>query len=140
MAKLIFGCGYLGRRVAGLWQAAGYEVYAVTRSAQRAAELAAAGLKPTVGDLAAAAEVTIPQGVRTVLFAVGHDRIVLGVRCADVTADGFSRLGLIEHQVIERRDSGLVRLCGHVASCLTNRWPSLEGSSVENRDRPRPPR
>jgi uncharacterized protein YbjT (DUF2867 family) len=41
MAKLILGCGYLGRRVARLWLAAGEEVYAVTRSAERAELLAA---------------------------------------------------------------------------------------------------
>ena len=74
MAKLIFGCGYLGGRVAELWRAAGDEVYVVTRSAQRAATFAAAGLKPIVADLATSTELPIPQGVRTVLFAVGYDR------------------------------------------------------------------
>jgi nucleoside-diphosphate-sugar epimerase len=74
MAKLIFGCGYLGTRVAALWRAAGEEVFAVTRSSQRAVAFAASGLVPVVADLAASAELPIPQGVRTVLFAVGYDR------------------------------------------------------------------
>ena len=74
MAKLIFGCGYLGQRVAALWRAAGHEVYAVTRSQQRVPALAAAGLVPIVADLASSAELPIPQGVRSVLFAVGYDR------------------------------------------------------------------
>jgi nucleoside-diphosphate-sugar epimerase len=74
MAKLIFGCGYLGTRVAALWRAAGEEVFAVTRSSQRAASLVASGLVPIVADLATSAELPIPQGVRTVLFAVGYDR------------------------------------------------------------------
>jgi uncharacterized protein YbjT (DUF2867 family) len=42
-AKLIFGCGYLGRRVAAAWSAAGNEVHVVTRSAARAAEFQANG-------------------------------------------------------------------------------------------------
>jgi nucleoside-diphosphate-sugar epimerase len=74
MAKLIFGCGYLGSRVAGLWRAAGDEVYVVTRSAAKAAKLAAEGYRPIVADLTAASELSIPQEVRTVLFAVGYDR------------------------------------------------------------------
>ena len=44
MAKLIFGCGYLGRRVARRWLAQGETVYAVTRSAERGRELAADGI------------------------------------------------------------------------------------------------
>jgi nucleoside-diphosphate-sugar epimerase len=74
MAKLIFGCGYLGRRVAGLWRAKGATVFAVTRSAARAADLAASGIEPLVADLTMASQLKIPQDVRTVLFAVGFDR------------------------------------------------------------------
>ena len=91
MAKLIFGCGYLGMRVAALWRAAGDEVYAVTRSSERAATFAASGLKPIVGDLAAAAELPIPQGVRTVLFAVGFDRAA-GQSIYDVYVGGLARV------------------------------------------------
>lgn len=36
MKALVVGCGYLGERVAELWQAAGTEVHVVTRSAERA--------------------------------------------------------------------------------------------------------
>lgn len=74
MAKLIFGCGYLGIRVARLWRRAGETVFAVTRSPQRAQELAAAGIEPIVGDLLGKSQVQLPQGLRTVLFAVGYDR------------------------------------------------------------------
>lgn len=74
MAKLIFGCGYLGTRVAQLWLSAGETVYAVTRSPGRAKELAATGLSPLVGDVGGDAEVILPQDVTTVLFAVGFDR------------------------------------------------------------------
>lgn len=74
MAKLIFGCGYLGLRVARLWREAGQTVYAVTRSATRARELRIAGVVPIVGDLLSQAELPLPQHVGTVLFAVGFDR------------------------------------------------------------------
>ena len=74
MAKLIFGCGYLGMRVARLWREAGEAVFAVTRSAERALELEAAGIGPIVGDLMGESQIRLPQGVRTVLFAVGHGR------------------------------------------------------------------
>jgi nucleoside-diphosphate-sugar epimerase len=74
MAKLIFGCGYLGGRVARLWRAAGEEVLAVTRSELKAVQLSAEGIQPLVADVARESQLTVPQGVRTVLFAVGYDR------------------------------------------------------------------
>jgi nucleoside-diphosphate-sugar epimerase len=74
MAKLIFGCGYLGLRVARLWRVSGETVYAVTRSAHRARELAAAGIEPIVGDLLGETQLPLPQGVRTGLFSLGFDR------------------------------------------------------------------
>jgi nucleoside-diphosphate-sugar epimerase len=74
MANLIFGCGYLGRRVARLWTAAGEQVFAVTRSPLRAAEFAAEGLQPVIADITAADATAIPTEVRTVLFAVGYNR------------------------------------------------------------------
>jgi nucleoside-diphosphate-sugar epimerase len=88
MAKLIIGCGYLGRRVARLWLAAvpregeapaeppreGETVFAVTRSPARAAELATEGLAPIVADVTAGAKIPIQPEVRTVLYAVGFER------------------------------------------------------------------
>ena len=56
-AKLVFGCGYLGLRVARLWRAAGWHVIAVTRSEDRSLELAGAGLFTIVAD------VTQPQSL-----------------------------------------------------------------------------
>jgi nucleoside-diphosphate-sugar epimerase len=72
--RLIFGCGYLGNRVAKLWRTGGDEVTAVTRSPIRAEELRAEGFKAIVAD------VTLPQTLKTLpaanslLFAVGFDR------------------------------------------------------------------
>jgi nucleoside-diphosphate-sugar epimerase len=80
MAKLIIGCGYLGRRVAAAWQALGTAVSATTRSPARAAELASLGIRPWPFpcDVLDAASVraclpSIPP-VSTVLYAVGFDR------------------------------------------------------------------
>lgn len=47
---LIFGCGYLGGRVAAKLLASGVEVVAVTRSAARAELLRRAGMTPWIGD------------------------------------------------------------------------------------------
>jgi nucleoside-diphosphate-sugar epimerase len=89
MAKLIFGCGYLGLRVAQLWRAVGHAVFAVTRSNERAAKLAAAGVEPIVGDLLGSAQISVPQGVRTVLFAVGYDR-ASGASIDDIYVQGLA--------------------------------------------------
>jgi nucleoside-diphosphate-sugar epimerase len=90
MAKLIFGCGYLGSRVAALWQAAGHVVYAVTRSPERAAELTEMDLRPIVADVAGSTELVLPQEVETVLFAVGYDR-GSGLAIHEVYAGGLAR-------------------------------------------------
>ena len=74
MDKLIFGCGYLGRRVARRWLAAGHQVYAVTRRAERAAEFAAEGLVPIVADVTDAGTLGGLPTAETVLFSVGYDR------------------------------------------------------------------
>jgi nucleoside-diphosphate-sugar epimerase len=74
MTKLVFGCGYLGLRVAKLWLQAGETVYAVTRSSHRALELQTIGLKPLVADITNPPSMTKIPEVRTVLFAVGYDR------------------------------------------------------------------
>lgn len=73
-AKLIFGCGYLGSRVAERWLAAGDHVVAVTRSPHRATEFQQLGIEPLVAD------VTRPETLRqlpvaeTVLYAIAFDR------------------------------------------------------------------
>jgi nucleoside-diphosphate-sugar epimerase len=74
MTKLIFGCGYLGSRVARRWQAQGEEVFVVTRSGQRAREFSAEGLRPIVADVLRPDSLTRLPKADTVLFAVGYDR------------------------------------------------------------------
>jgi nucleoside-diphosphate-sugar epimerase len=72
--RLIIGCGYLGKRIAKRWVAAGDNVYAVTRKNERVNELESCGMRPIIADI------TRPQSLEnlpetdTVLFAVGMDR------------------------------------------------------------------
>ena len=78
MNKLIFGCGYLGSRVARRWRDAGSAVHVVTRSADRAAEFATQGYQPIVADVnanvnEASSLVDLPTA-DTVLVAIGYDR------------------------------------------------------------------
>ena len=88
MSKLIFGCGYLGRRVAERWRDAGQEVFVVTRRADRAGRLAAEGFQPIVADILRPESLANLPTVETVLFAVGFDRSS-GASIRDVYAGGL---------------------------------------------------
>jgi nucleoside-diphosphate-sugar epimerase len=72
-AKLIIGCGYLGRRVAGHWLDAGNNVVALTRSAAKAEDLKGQGIRPLVADITQPATLHSLPEAKTVLFAVGYD-------------------------------------------------------------------
>jgi nucleoside-diphosphate-sugar epimerase len=74
MRKLIIGCGYLGERVAQKWLDDGCEIYALTRSKERAASLAGSGLNPVVGDVLDCDSLKALPHVETILYAVGFDR------------------------------------------------------------------
>ena len=74
MKALIFGCGYLGRRVAGQWLEAGHEVSALTRSTAKRTELKTAGITPIVGDVIAPESLSTLPAADVVLYAVGYDR------------------------------------------------------------------
>ncbi|MFM7056335.1 MAG: NAD-dependent epimerase/dehydratase family protein [Planctomycetota bacterium] len=71
---LIAGCGYAGQRAARYWRQCGARVSAITRSPNRGAEFAAAGIEPIVLDL------TDPQpwpplpDAELILWSVGYDR------------------------------------------------------------------
>jgi nucleoside-diphosphate-sugar epimerase len=73
MRALIFGCGYLGRRVGAIWRSTGVQVTALTRSHENAIVLAQQGIDPVVGD------VLLPQTLQNLpaadigLYAVGYD-------------------------------------------------------------------
>ena len=91
MSKLIFGCGYLGRRVAKLWQDSGETVHVVTRSANRAAELQGDGYQALVADVTQPETLVDLPKVNTVLFAVGFDRSI-GYSIAEVYAGGVKHV------------------------------------------------
>lgn len=71
---LIIGCGYVGRRAAAAWLAAGATVAALTRSAQNAAELSAEGILPIIGDVLQPETLSALPAADLVLYAVGFDR------------------------------------------------------------------
>ena len=74
MTKLIIGCGYVGRRVARAWRDEGHEVVVLTRSPVHAAEFAAEGLTPLLGDVLQPDTLQQLPAADTVLYAVGYDR------------------------------------------------------------------
>ena len=74
MRALIFGCGYLGQRVASAWISAGYDVFAVTRSDTKAEWLRSTGIQPIVADLCDRQTLINLPNVDVVLHAVGFDR------------------------------------------------------------------
>jgi nucleoside-diphosphate-sugar epimerase len=99
MAKLIFGCGYLGLRVARRWMATGHVVFAVTRRTRRAAELDAVGIRPIVADVTNSLILPDIKNLETVLFAVGFDRRS-GKTIHDVYVRGLhSALGVLPDSV-----------------------------------------
>src|SRR5436190_21081746 len=93
MAKLVFGCGYLGLRVAKLWRQAGEQVIAVTRSADKAGRLERDGLTPLVADISqpdTLQPIAQLTGIDTVLFSVGFDRSGRTIR--EVYVDGLAQV------------------------------------------------
>lgn len=91
MSKLIFGCGYLGVRVAQLWHDAGEKVTVVTRSDERAEEFRAAGYAALVADVTRPETLDDLPAVETILFAVGLDRSS-GKTIDEVYADGVKNV------------------------------------------------
>ncbi|MCH7751985.1 MAG: NAD-binding protein, partial [Planctomycetes bacterium] len=74
MNRLIFGCGYLGERVAKRWRDAGATVHVVTRSPERARQLADDGFQPLVADVTRPETLADLPAAETILFSVGYDR------------------------------------------------------------------
>ncbi len=74
MRILIFGCGYLGRRVAAEWIQAGHTIFAATRSSQNAETLLQLEIHPLIGDVCDPATLANLPEVDVVLHAIGFDR------------------------------------------------------------------
>jgi len=86
---LVIGCGYLGQRVARDWRDLGWDVSALTRSSERAAEFAGHGLTPLVGDVTDSGTLSGLPEVDVVLFAVGRDRERTSQTMREVSLDGL---------------------------------------------------
>lgn len=89
--RLIVGCGYLGRRVAARWHAAGHEVWCLTRSPETAAEFKRHGWRPAIGDVTDPASLADLPAPAVVLHAVGFDRTSNHTR-EEVAATGTANL------------------------------------------------
>ena len=88
MTKLIFGCGYLGERVAQRWRDAGHDVVVVTRrpSARRTLQRKGYQARSSPMSRARIRCDSLPRA-DTVLFAVGFDRAA-GQSIEEVYAGG----------------------------------------------------
>ncbi|MDA1202601.1 MAG: NAD-binding protein [Planctomycetota bacterium] len=125
-SRLIVGCGYLGARVADRWRADGSQVYAITRTAVRAADLASRGIEPIVADVTRPAALPPLPAVATMFWAVGFDR-TSGASHHDVHVAGLGRL--------------LDALPGHprpILSSSTGVWGD-EGGGIVNETTPAHP-
>lgn len=91
MAKLILGCGYLGQRVAALWQTQGARVVAATRQTATAEAFRLRGWSPLVCDVLRPETLTQLPRVSTVLYCVGLDRSA-GQSMRDVYVTGLAHV------------------------------------------------
>lgn len=90
-SAIIAGCGYVGRRVAAVWQKRGVRVFAITRSNSKSEELSAAGITPIVLDLAGPVPLSQLPDADAVVWSVGFDRSSGTDRTA-LWIDGLLRL------------------------------------------------
>jgi nucleoside-diphosphate-sugar epimerase len=72
--RLIIGCGYLGFRVAKLWQTLGHDVHLLTRNEQTAAMFEQQGFTAHLGDVTQLSTLDHFPAATEVLYAVGFDR------------------------------------------------------------------
>ena len=125
-SRLIVGCGYLGSQVAHRWLADGSRVYAITRTAARAAELASRGIEPIIADVTRPDALPALPAMATMFWAVGFDR-TSGASHHDVHVAGLGRL--------------LDALPGHprpILSSSTGVWGD-EGGGIVNETTPAHP-
>jgi nucleoside-diphosphate-sugar epimerase len=87
--RLVIGCGYLGMRVAEIWQANSGTIFALSRSRSRADGFARKRWSPLLGDICG----QLPEWpeVDTVLLSVGFDRSS-GHSIEDVYVAGMQRV------------------------------------------------
>jgi nucleoside-diphosphate-sugar epimerase len=91
MKKLVIGCGYLGTRVARLWQAQGDTVYVTTRSQERKSQFDGEGFQAVQLDVTRPETCSGLPAAETALIAVGFDRSA-GLSLHQVYVDGLQNL------------------------------------------------
>jgi nucleoside-diphosphate-sugar epimerase len=116
MTKLIIGCGYLGRRIAGLWLQAGHKVVGVTRTEEAAERLRCEGIEALVADITAPATLGGLPHAETVVFAVSYnaasalarrDFLVKGLRAViDAVSPKTERFILISSTAVYGQNGG----------------------------------
>lgn len=87
-STLIFGCGYLGRRVGQILVDRGQKVYGTTRSQDKASSLVASGIEPVIADVTRPESLDNFPTVGRILYCVGFDRGA-GLPIRQVYVDGF---------------------------------------------------
>ena len=74
MSRLLFGCGYLGERVALKWRDSGHHVTIVTRSTAKSERLRTQGFQTLVADITQLETLGELPKAEIILFSVGFDR------------------------------------------------------------------
>lgn len=128
---LIAGCGYLGLRVANVWQADGMAVTAITRTAVRAMEFERLGLKPLQLDLSHPPKHAALPAADVVLWAVGLDRSA-GVARKQIWLDGLRWLiqnlsGAPQRFLYVSSTSVYGQVDGEIVDEHTSTCPTTEG-------------
>jgi nucleoside-diphosphate-sugar epimerase len=91
VSTLIFGCGYLGKRVGVLLCQKGAQVFGTVRSLERAAELAGLGIKPVIADVLNSESLRELPAADCVFYSVGFDRTA-GSTMRSVYVDGLQNV------------------------------------------------
>jgi nucleoside-diphosphate-sugar epimerase len=99
--KLIFGCGYLGQRVAQKWRESGCNVTVITRNNQSANDFYREGYNAIVADVTQPETLARLPAAETVLFSVGFDQTA-GKSIADVYAGGVQNVLAALPDTVER--------------------------------------
>lgn len=132
--RLIFGCGYVGERVAKRWLSDGDRVTVVTRNAERAETFAKEGYETLVADVTEPASLdpikeAACSDVATLLYAVGYDRSA-EASIDEVYAQGFQN-------VLDRLTDTVERV---VYISTTGVYGSAKGDWVDETTPPAPQR
>lgn len=101
MKVLIIGCGYVGKRFAEEALSRGWEVCALTRSDERAAQFFEKGITPVVGNVLDANSLNDLQAADLCLYAVGYDRSASDDK-RDVYITGLENVLAAIHENIPR--------------------------------------